>query len=251
MNAKYLFTTLNARDEFLDILLALWRMATPDNFSSFIAKKDADEAADYRARASSVSSAPHADAVKTYHVETTSSAGEHVEYESTQQVKDTPAGTKTAVSAKIETKGHPETQAEGVEDLEEVCMDITFPCEPKKIFDLWYRDESFVDDLWNKLEFTGKLSHLIALFLHHRLTGLFAVVSQRSTAPPFRRARRRANTRTSSLSRDRSVRARPSASSTTRLPTRIRTSSTPFSPSRRLRTYRAARRESSLPLFWR
>lgn len=159
-----MFTTLNARDEFLDILLALWRMATPDNFLSFIGKKDAEEAADYRARASSVSSAPHAETTKTYHVETTSSAGEHVEYESTQQVKDIPAGTRTAVSAKIETKGHPETQAEGMENFEEVCMDITFPCEPKKIFDLWYRDESFVDNLWNKLEFTGKFSHLFALF---------------------------------------------------------------------------------------
>lgn len=105
-----------------------------------------------RARAASVSSSSSkpaaagggADAVKTVHVEQTSSAGEHVEVEATQAVKSGAPGA-----------GHVETSAEGIEEFDEVCMDDVYPCEPKTLFDLWYRDEKFVPALWEKLEFTG------------------------------------------------------------------------------------------------
>lgn len=62
---QYILTALNARDEFRAVPLALWRKATPDNFSSFVNKMRAAKAAGNKARASFASSAPRSKAVKS------------------------------------------------------------------------------------------------------------------------------------------------------------------------------------------
>lgn len=92
--------------------------------------------------------------VKNVKVEKETSAGEHVAVEAKQPVT-APAGSAAAPAAAAGGKAHAETEATGIEDFEELCMDVTYPCAPKTIFDLWYRDDDFVAGLWDQLGFMG------------------------------------------------------------------------------------------------
>ena len=209
---QYSFSTLNERDQTLDLLLALWRAQAPEAFAAFTGRKSTEEAAEYRARAASLSSvrssesaAPPAaaGAVRNVKVEKETSAGEHVAIEAKQPVS-APAAAAAASSSPASSSSsnpsapaaggkaaHAETEAEGVEQFEELCMDVTYPCAPKTIFDLWYRDDNFVAGLWDQLGFMGPSLAFLAIRPASRLPPPLNLARSTATAraevdcPPF------------------------------------------------------------------